>query len=657
MKKEIIIWTILLISITILQIATAKTTQPYTFSTESGSTGQVTVIWYSCQNQGCTVVKSSPTSNLFSPNPTTLSSTSILNVNFPDCPETSYGYFLRFFMQGYRSRKVNPYSYSCWTGSYTYPSNDIDFAKTDNCKSDFTTTVTSCAEAGLPLSILTDTRLDAVTKSAYIPSNDYYFPKDDPQFRPYRELKTRMNVDVKKQSSTASVSGFPQSSEYPIYADETHNFNFLWQTSKNTEPGTYTVKMTSTVPDEKCDQSTMIPVEQAMDVYVARSLDTCRAEIQNFAMATANILLNQPVVFTGKRLNEYQDWSYTSIEACKVENAELTGGTIFDATYTFTITNQSNNKDVYTTQGTFQKAAAYNTFKDFSVSWPSAKGGSYKAKITINSAGSTSVCNNVGITASQTLTFNAGTDNDHDGWYSLEDCNDNNASINPGMPEICNAVDDDCNPNTKEDCTKRPYYKDNDKDGLYSSTPAGECIGQGCNPSGTSTTAGDDCDDNDPAIKGKITFYKDNDNDNYGISATTTMACPQNEPAYYAKESGDCDDGNSNIYPGAAETCNGKDDDCDGSTDEGDICKTVYYYCDDDLDNFYSTTSRFSCKEGSLCQYTGVCRKDYAGTDCNDNDKNVYPNALEICNGKDDNTELSSARPLFQLTPRPDKIV
>ena len=31
----------------------------------------------------------------------------------------------------------------------------------------------------------------------------------------------------------------------------------------------------------------------------------------------------------------------------------------------------------------------------------------------------------------------------------------------------------------------------------------------------------------------------------------------------------DCDDGSPDVYPGAEEGCNGRDDDCDGATDEG----------------------------------------------------------------------------------------
>src|SRR5262249_52168214 len=36
----------------------------------------------------------------------------------------------------------------------------------------------------------------------------------------------------------------------------------------------------------------------------------------------------------------------------------------------------------------------------------------------------------------------------------------------------------------------------------------------------------------------------------------------------------DCDDGNASVHPGAAETCNGVDDNCSGAIDEGLQCST-----------------------------------------------------------------------------------
>lgn len=36
-------------------------------------------------------------------------------------------------------------------------------------------------------------------------------------------------------------------------------------------------------------------------------------------------------------------------------------------------------------------------------------------------------------------------DNDHDGYFSYEDCDDNNPTIHPGAPEACDKLDNDCN--------------------------------------------------------------------------------------------------------------------------------------------------------------------------------------------------------------------
>ena len=82
------------------------------------------------------------------------------------------------------------------------------------------------------------------------------------------------------------------------------------------------------------------------------------------------------------------------------------------------------------------------------------------------------------------------------------------------------------------------------------------------------------------------------DNDNDGICVTA----------------GDCNDSNADIYPGAGEVCDGIDNNCDGTVDEGcPICT------DNDND--------------------GVCVED---GDCNDDDPEVYPGHKDKANfGKD----------------------
>jgi hypothetical protein len=78
----------------------------------------------------------------------------------------------------------------------------------------------------------------------------------------------------------------------------------------------------------------------------------------------------------------------------------------------------------------------------------------------------------------------------------------------------------------------------------------------------------------------------------------------------------DCDDGNASRYPGATEVCDLDDEDCDDTT----------LGTDGDGDGFVPT----ACCNGSTC-----------GTDCNDTDSNVHPGATEVCDGFDNDCDVS----------------
>ena len=83
---------------------------------------------------------------------------------------------------------------------------------------------------------------------------------------------------------------------------------------------------------------------------------------------------------------------------------------------------------------------------------------------------------------------------------------------------------------------------------------------------------GVDNDGNDGIDEGfiKTAFFRDQDGDGYGTLLDGGLACTA--PPGYVADSSDCQDQDAAINPGAAEVCNGVDDDCDGSVDENDIC-------------------------------------------------------------------------------------
>ncbi len=92
------------------------------------------------------------------------------------------------------------------------------------------------------------------------------------------------------------------------------------------------------------------------------------------------------------------------------------------------------------------------------------------------------------------------------------------------------------------------------------------------------------------------------------------------------EEPWDCDDNDATSYPGAPEACDGKDNDCNGTTDDG---VGTEFYVDGDGDLF-----------GDDAKTTIACALPvgYAAIagDCDDTHDAVNPDAIEVCNDVDD---------------------
>ena len=237
-------------------------------------------------------------------------------------------------------------------------------------------------------------------------------------------------------------------------------------------------------------------------------------------------------------------------------------------------------------------------------------------------------------------------DADGDGYTADEDCDDADATTNPGATELCDGIDNNCDDAIDEGVLDT-WYADADGDGYGDAGAAVEaCDG----PADTVPTA-TDCDDTDPAVfpsapelcdgldndcdgeadDGVLqTFYVDADEDGYGDPGASVEACEQPDGA--VADGTDCDDTTADAYPGGIEVCDEIDNDCDELVDEDDATDAPQWYADVDGDGYGdpdSTTDACEVPTGYVEQ----------ARDCDDLDPDVRPDAPEVCDDRDNDCD------------------
>jgi hypothetical protein len=218
------------------------------------------------------------------------------------------------------------------------------------------------------------------------------------------------------------------------------------------------------------------------------------------------------------------------------------------------------------------------------------------------------------------------------------DCDDAAAGVHPGAAETCDGVDEDCDGAVDDGVTVFTWYADADGDGTGDATrtladcaapPGYVAAGTDCDdaaaavhPGATETCDGvdEDCDGAVDDGVATTNWYTDSDGDGYGNPLSVTTTCATVAGAVTRDD--DCDDTDAAIHPGATETCDGVDEDCDTVADDG--VPTATWYLDHDGDGY-----------GDASSSTATCGAPFGyvldDTDCDDDDATLFPEASGVC--------------------------
>ncbi|MEZ4321575.1 MAG: MopE-related protein [Myxococcota bacterium] len=238
------------------------------------------------------------------------------------------------------------------------------------------------------------------------------------------------------------------------------------------------------------------------------------------------------------------------------------------------------------------------------------------------------------------------------------DCNDQDPSMNPEAPEFCDGIDNDCNGLVDVLAIDAElFWPDADGDGYGTGQAEAYCAGD--EPSGWVDDNSDcndaeplafadapelcdgidnDCDglldDADDDAEGLLTLYPDADGDGHGDAAGVLLVSCAATADGHVTTADDCDDGEPLAWTGAAEVCDGVDNDCNGLADSEDPAvdpPSADWYPDADGDGFGDAEA----PPVEACD--AVADHVLDATDCDDREGSVYPDAPEVCGDGLDN--------------------
>ncbi|MCP4921640.1 MAG: hypothetical protein GY913_32485 [Proteobacteria bacterium] len=183
-------------------------------------------------------------------------------------------------------------------------------------------------------------------------------------------------------------------------------------------------------------------------------------------------------------------------------------------------------------------------------------------------------------------------------------------------------------PDRDEPCEATDWYADADDDGFGGGSPV-----QSCDAPEDHVADNTDCDDGHPWVNPEAA-ESCNERDDDCDGAVDEEDADGNGRFHLDADGDGFGDSDDQVQPSADESCNAIDDDCDGEVDEDDALDAPSWYEDLDQDGYGGASSRASCEQPS--GYSS------SSGDCDDFDDDVWPGTDELCNGHDDDCDGST---------------
>lgn len=218
-----------------------------------------------------------------------------LKVIYPTKLESSHGYGVYFYKQGYITWEVS----ANWAGNGRTTST-VYLSKKQGCFAPITNLViVNEAEENIPAIINMSVSIDARTHAAI--RNAGPLEAIPEELRNHYKVQTRVTLEV------VNASNETMHTEAKNILIDFSNFewvSFIWIPEKK---GSYTLRITSEIIDEKCSSSETQEATGTMEVLEARPRNICYSPIKSFERDKDFPVENETITFSFEKISNFAD--------------------------------------------------------------------------------------------------------------------------------------------------------------------------------------------------------------------------------------------------------------------------------------------------------------------------------------------------------------